>query len=447
MAKILNLIFKKNNQPKNNIFNAENKIRYIAMHWISIPIILAFIFSLPIYLNYYTYLNEEYFPYINSFFALIAIYTYINIDKRYSFAFGFFIGIFWFYWIGLSFRYTNSPYLAYIIPIIISIIYGVLLWFALIFNNKIFRAITISLISYVVIFGFDWFVPDIMLSFSVFKVDKIYFVAIVTIITIISIKQLKIFRFLAIFLLFFTIDFDINKTRIPNERIMLTQTNIQQNIKWDSKSLNNIVNYNINLIQNAINNNYEIVVLPETAFPFILNMELYKDVISKLKELSHRITIITGAQRYEQFRIYNTTYIFSNGNYTFADKIFLAPFGEYMPIPGFIADFFSKVFNITYFTFDKQNKNPVNISAGRLIFRNAICYEATTKMAYRDNPKYMMLISNNMWFKPSSEPVLQMMLIKYYARLHNTVVFHSANGSKSGIITPNVSLDFRANGI
>ncbi len=439
--------FTKNNELKNNILNAENKITYIARNWFLVPIVFAFMFSFPIFINFYTYFNETYFPYINSIFVLIAIFIYINIHKRYAFMFGFFVGMFWFYWIGLSFRYTNSPYLTYIIPIIISIIYAILIWFALISNNKFFRATTISLLGYITILGFDWFVPDAMLSFSAFRVEKVYFIAIVLIITIISIKQLKLFRFLAIFLLFFTIDFNINTTKIPNETIMLTQTNIQQNIKWNEYTADNIINYNISLIKNAINNNYNIVVLPETAFPVILNMPAYEYVVNNLKELSKEISIIAGAQRYDKFGVYNTTYVFENNNYHFADKVFLAPFGEYMPIPGFIANFFSKIFDIHYSTFDTNDKEPKNIYADKFIFRNAICYEATTKMAYKDNPQYMMVISNNMWFKPSLEPVIQMMLIKYYARLHKTIVFHSANGSKSGIITPNINLDFKVIGI
>ncbi|RDU58104.1 apolipoprotein N-acyltransferase [Helicobacter sp. MIT 99-5507] len=439
--------FTRDNKPKINIFNAENKIRYIIKNWLFIPFILAFIFSLPLYANFYTYLNEEYFPYINAILVLISLFTYLNINKRFAFSFGFFIGLFWFYWIGLSFRYTNSAYLVYVIPIIVGIIYAILIWLALFFNNIIFRAITLSLIGYVTIFGFDWFIPDAMLSFSIFKVDKISFIIIVATLSIISIKQIKLLRFLAIFLLFFAIDFDIKKIRIPNEKILLTQTNIQQKEKWAGNNLDKIVQYNISLIENAINDGYSIVVLPETAFPIILNTSIYENIVDELKELSTKITIIVGAQRYDGFGVYNTTYVFNNKHYQFADKIFLAPFGEYMPIPGFIADFFSKIFNIRYSTFDTQDKEPINIFAGNLIFRNAICYEATTKKAYKDNPKYMMLISNNIWFKPSNEPILQMMLIKYYSRLHKTIVFHSANGSKSGIITPNMNLDFRVNGI
>ncbi|RAX54462.1 apolipoprotein N-acyltransferase [Helicobacter sp. 16-1353] len=432
--------------PKQHIFNTKNKINYILKNWLLVPFILAFIFSFPIYINILTYGKGVYFPYINSIFALISVFVFINIDKKFRFMFGFFVGILWFYWTGLSFRFTNNPYFVYVAIIGVGIGYAILLWFALLFNNKIFRAITLSLVGYVVIFGFDWFVPDAMFAFSIFKVDKISFVIIVTIITIISIKQLRFFRFFAILLLIFAVDFNTKEASLPQAKIDITQTNISQNIKWNTESFNRIVEYNIKLIQNAINNKYDIVVLPETAFPFLLNTPENTYILERLFDLSHHIVIIVGAQRYDDFGYYNTTYVFRDGIYEFADKVFLAPFGEYMPIPIFLADAFSKISGIAYATFDITTVKPKNINAGSVVFRNAICYEATTRKIYEDNPKYIVLISNNAWFKPSIEPVLQMMLIKYYARIYKTIVFHSANGTKSGIITPNTSLKFYVKG-
>lgn len=441
--------YKKNNPkpPKENVFNATNKIKYIGKNWIFLPFTYAFIFSIPIYINIIAYGKSVYFPYINSIFALISLFVFINIDKKFRFLFGFFVGILWFYWAGLSFRYTSNPYFVPIIIIAIGIIYAVVLWFALLFNNKIFRAITLSLMGYVVVFGFDWFIPDAMFAFSIFKVDKISFVIIVAIVTIISIKQLRFFRFFAIFLLIFVVDFNTKQAILPQAKIHLTQTNIPQDIKWDGNKIIKLVEYNIGLIQNAIDNEYSIVVLPETAFPVILNTSSNKYIMDKLLELSHQIVIITGAQRYDNFGYYNTTFVFKNGTYEFADKGFLAPFGEYMPIPILFADIFADISEINYSTFDVNMVEPKNINAGSVVFRNAICYEATTRKIYEDKPKFVMITSNGAWFKPSTEPILQMMLIKYYARLYKTIVFHSANGTKSGIITPNTSLTFYTKGI
>lgn len=39
-------------------------------------------------------------------------------------------------------------------------------------------------------------------------------------------------------------------------------------------------------------------------------------------------------------------------------------------------------------------------------------------------------------FTPSIQPMLQHLIIKYYATKSNTTIYHSANGSKSEIIAP-----------
>ncbi len=437
-------LHKTDNMPKISIFTADNKILYIAKNWIFFPLLFAVIFSLPLYINIIAYKQNIYFPYVNTILALIAVFTFININKRFRYLFGFFVAILWFYWVGLSFRFTEVPYFFFISAIFVAIVYGFVFWVALFFQNPIFRALTLSLLSYLVILGFDWFVPDILFAFSVFKVDKISFAIIVFTIAIISFKPLKFFRFFAIFLFAIVIDFNTREVTLPSTKILLTQTDISQHEKWQQNNFNAIINYNLNLIQNAINNGYDIVVLPETAIPVVLNIDIHRNIRQQLLHMSKNIDIVVGAQRKDKFKYYNSTFIFSNGKYTFADKVFLAPFGEYNPMPDFALDVFYKISGVRYAGFDKSSAKPKNIVAGNLIFRNAICYEATTKMAYEDDPKYMMLISNNAWFKPSIEPILQMTLIKYYSRLHKTIVFLSANGSKSGIITPNISLNFYA---
>lgn len=412
---------------------------------IALSVIFASLFSLPLYLNIWIYATNSYLPYINSLFALLSVFVFINIDKKLRFLFGFFVGILWFYWTGMSFRFTDAPYFMWFAIICMGVGYGILLYFALFFNTKIFRAITLSLVGYVSILGFDWFVPDSLFAFSVFRVDKIAFIAIIIAMILLSTKWLKIHKirlFTALFLLLFAIDMNSQKIELPTTNINLTQTHIAQNLKWDAQKINEVLRNNFQLIEGAINNGYDIVVLPETAFPMVLNTQNNQAIIDELLRLSHRITIVAGAQRVDNNGHYNSTYVFEKGILTFADKVFLAPFGEYMPIPKFFIDIFSKISGIQYAVFDKSKAQTQNITAKNLVFRNAICYEGTTRAIYKDNPKLVMLISNNAWFEPSIEPILQMTLIKYYARLHQSIVYHSTNGSKAGIISPNISLRF-----
>jgi len=111
----------------------------------------------------------------------------------------------------------------------------------------------------------------------------------------------------------------------------------------------------------------------------------------------------------------------------------LVPFGEYIPLPQLLKDFINQTFFLGASDFIKA-KNPTDFFIHGIKFRNAICYEATSKELYADNPKFMIAISNNAWFAPSIEPTLQKLLIRYYGKIHNTIIFHSANYQGTGII-------------
>lgn len=399
----------------------------------------AFLFSLPIYINVLPYYYNEFMPYssyINSLMALLAIFVYINIHKRFRFFFGFFVGILWFYWTGLGFRYTTIMYFGYIAVIFIALVYGIIFTLLLFFQNKLFRIFTISIIGSISILGFNWFVPDAILALSIFKVDKISFILICIIIAIISIKSLKKARFLALIPLVLLIDIKSGDIQSPID-FKLTQTDLGQKLKWND--FPQVIQYNLSLIQDAISKGYEAIVLPETAFPFSLNENL--TTLETLKNLSHKIIIVTGGIRENNNKFYNTTYVFENGSFSYADKVFLAPFGEYMPVPHIFISIFNHLAKVKYDNgFNTNSLKPNNIQIKGITFRNAICYEATSKEVYADNPKFMIVTTNNAWFYPSIEPLLQAILMKYYARMHNTTIFAAENGSTSGIITPYTSL-------
>lgn len=401
--------------------------------------LFALCFSMPIYINILPYYFNElmpYSPYLNSLLALLAIFTYINIHKRFRFFFGFFSGILWFYWTGLSFRFTDMAYFGYIAVIFIASVYGILFVFLLFFQNKLFRIFSISIVGGVSILGFNWFVPDAILAFSIFKVDKISFIVLCIIIAICSIKELKKARFLALLPLIFLIDIKSKEIESPLN-FYLAQTHVNQQSKWGDFS--NITKANFALIQKAIDDGYEAIILPETAFP--LNINKTFETLGWLNILSEKIIIITGGVRESEKKYYNSTYVFDKGKMSYADKVFLAPFGEYMPVPRIFVSIFNQLSRVNYdTTFNTSSLTPNNLNIRGITFRNAICYEATTKAAYANNPKYMIVTTNNAWFYPSIEPILQTMLIKYYARLHNTTIFYSANGSTSGVITPYTSL-------
>ncbi|HEY9129876.1 MAG TPA: apolipoprotein N-acyltransferase, partial [Sulfurovum sp.] len=129
----------------------------------------------------------------------------------------------------------------------------------------------------------------------------------------------------------------------------------------------------------------------------------------------------------------NSTYIFTEGKIAVANKVILVPFGESNPLPEFLSNWVNKVFydgavdyvasrNVTDYTIDGK------------VYRNAICFEATSEKLYEGNPENMIVLSNNGWFTPSTEPTLQKLLLQYYSKKYGTTIYHSVNMSDSYVV-------------
>ncbi|HIC43957.1 MAG TPA: apolipoprotein N-acyltransferase, partial [Sulfurimonas sp.] len=183
----------------------------------------------------------------------------------------------------------------------------------------------------------------------------------------------------------------------------------------------------------AIEKGSQLVILPESVFPLFLNT--HKNLIEKLKYKSHFISIITGSLLSEDGHNFNATYFFQDGQMQVAKKMILVPFGEYIPLPSFLARPINEaVFGgaVDYLSASK----PTYFSIKGTQFKNAICYEATCHELFTDKPAFMIATSNNAWFMPSIQPSLQRLLMQFYATKNNTIILHSANAAGGGIIYP-----------
>ena len=404
---------------------------------------MAIFLSLPIYLYA---LSESFFiEAIN--LALILIGFILFLSKKHSFfQTGFFIGVFWFYWIGLSFRFYGLSWMIPIVIILIGIGYGIIFWFI----NKIFSFFKFSILDipfsillwtlfivfgfdYIRPFTFDWLKPEVLLASTFLPPTKVMlFIFIVSILLIIlSLKNKNYYlRLIALVLLLLGINIQkISSPPMPKLKINLITTYVPQNKKWNKNYIPIEINNNFKYIQNSIGK-YDVVILPESAFPLFLN--LYPDLMNKLISLSKKITIITGALHYKNKKFFNATYIFEKGKVKILDKHILVPFGEYIPFP-----IFQKEINDIFFAGASDYKTSSHFeifSIKNYKFINAICYEATIKKLYKLNPKYIIALTNDAWFMPSIEPIIQKLLIKTYATEYKKIVFHSINGYKSYII-------------
>lgn len=350
---------------------------------------------------------------------------------------GFLTGLFWFWWVGLSAIYFDLNYLVPVIALIMGLVYGVLFRICFLFKFDFLRLCAIFALSFIHPLGFDWLEWGIYTAYGFFDSSLRGIICLFLIAYFIYEGYISRYYKIAIVLILFFTGFHYEEktaTTLPFS-YKLINTNISQDQKFLQEKL--ILNSNALLseISRTILEKKELVILPETAFAFNLRGTKYEEF---LKELSHKIIIITGAFYTKDGQTYNSTYVFRQGKSYIFNKHFLVPFGEEIP---FFKELVKKYFlpNMEEFTRGPvQSQYKLNNS----LITNAICYEATKEQNYK-NSKIIIALSNNAWFKHSSEYKLQKLLMQFYANKYGVSVYHATNGKENAVILPKKRLDLR----
>ncbi len=379
----------------------------------------ATLFSGFIYFEYFGFTNY----FINSIFGIAALYLLLTIPKKAVLIAGFFIGLFWFYWIGYSFKYTGVGYITPFVSFGFGIVYMLFFSPLTLTNKSYIRAVLLFALSFFEPFSFNWMKFELLFTQSYFGIQKwqLFFIFIGLVIIIEFPKKYKI---AGIFTLLLALDLTQQTLKRAPLKIKLVQTKILQEQKWLPQNSYFIVKQNFQAINKAIQEGYDVVVLPESTFPLYLNTQ--PSIIQKLQQLSFKISIVAGALYVQNNKAYNVSYFFEDGKTQIAKKMVLVPFGEYIPLPKFMQKMVNDFFFAGEADFSHAEK-PTDFIIKGIKFRNAICYEATTDALFQGDIKYMIAISNNGWFVPSIEPTLQNLLMKFYERKYDVTIFHSTN--------------------
>jgi len=396
---------------------------------------IAILLSNSIYLSFFANIFTQTISPFLAIWGLVLLLKSKN-AKQY-FWIGFFVGIFWFWWIGLSSIYFNLNYLVPIIPLIVGLVYGVLFRLCYLLKFDFLRLCGIFALSYVHPLGFDWLNWGIFSVYGFFDPSFRGVLCIFLMAYFIYEGYISRYYKMAIITALFCIGFQYDEKKAQTLKLdyKLINTQISQEQKFLQENLSINSNALIQDIIRAINEKKELVILPESAFAFDLKNTQYELM---LKELSHQITIITGAFNTEKELIYNSTYIFKKGSVYILNKHFLVPFGEEIPFfKDLIKNYFLK--NIEEFA-----KGPVQsqYKLNNQIITNAICYEATKEQNYK-NSQIIIALSNNAWFNHSTEYKLQQLLMKFYASKYGVSVYHSVNGKENAVILPKEKLSLK----
>ena len=398
-----------------------------------IYLIKAFVIALSLC----AFIYSDYFGYrillLNSLFALVGFWLLLGEKREVWFWSGFFTGIFWFYWISFSFIYYDLVFMIPLIVVSVALFYALLFWIIGYLGKTIYiQALLLLGISFIEPFGFNWLKIELPLLHSYFKPTTLSLALIF--IGIILLKTMpKGYKLLALPLFIFTCNVNEPKIQPPLLNVALPSMHIPQSQRWDKNYQHEAILLNFKMIEEAIEQGKELIVLPESAFPLYLNREEF--LVDKLLSYSNQIAIITGSLTYENEQFFNSSYFFYDRKMEIAHKIVLVPFGEEVPFPEFLVTFINKLFFDGAKDYAKA-KEPYDFKFKEVTLRSAICFEATKDKLYEGNPKHMIAISNNAWFSPSIEQTLQYLLLEFYAKKYNTVIYHSANAGKSGVIVP-----------
>ena len=369
---------------------------------------------------------------LNTLFGLYALYLLIISNRKTLLFAGFFIGLFWFYWIGFSFSYYGLSWAVPFVALGFALIYAFIFWVISWPSHPFLRSAMLFLLSLFEPFDFNWFQPELLFIHSYLGVEKWQYALILLALCLyVYYKEKKGYLFLLLLLPALSLSMP-QEQKLPLN-VSLIQTNLEQEIKWNTLYRFDIIEENLAAIDKAIKEGKDLVILPESAYPLFLNR--HPSLIEELKNRSHHISIVTGSLYDENGQNFNATYFFQQGAMQIAKKMILVPFGEYIPLPSFLA----KPINTAIFggTSDYLSaKEPTDFKIKGTLFRNAVCYEATCHELFEDNPRFMIATSNNAWFAPSIEPTLQRLLMQFYAKKSHTIILHSANTSGGGIIYP-----------
>ena len=371
--------------------------------------------------------------------ALLFFWFLLQAERKIWFWSGFFIALLWFWWIMVSFKHYQMLWAIPVGLLFVSLVYGGIFWLIALLDEKISRhtaaltnapyikALGLLGLSYLHPLSFDWFKPELLFVHTYIGVQK-WQLAMVLIAIVVS-QYRKNILFLLLILFAYSPSYTTVSYQETNSSITLANTMTTVEDKWNPKLIASHITEVFEIIDRAISKQKQMVVLPESVFPFFLNNE--PKVLAALLQRSKQITIIIGALYLDEKRIHrNATYIIKNATYTLANKVLLVPFGESNPLPEWAGRWVNKVFfdgAVDYLASAK----PTDFDVNGTVYRNAICYEACSETLYKGEPEQMIVTSNNGWFIPSIEPTLQRLLLEFYNRKYGTTIYHSVNMSPS----------------
>jgi len=268
-------------------------------------------------------------------------------------------------------------------------------------------------------------------------------------------------RFHVLFFVFilFSLSFGYGWKRIAqiqpaqNLKIAVIQANIPQEIKWNSRYRNFIIDKYKALTKSSLSERPRLVIWPETALPGYLEEKDIKKEITELAR-SDNIYLLTGTLRENGPDIHNSASFISNEGKILAsyDKIHLVPFGEFIPLEKSFLSIRSLVdkpigdfdrggeFTVFKFKFMETFSESERIRKATHFhkFSVLICFEdifpELSVNFVRKGARFLVNITNDAWFGKTAAAFQHMQCSIFRAVENRVPVLRAANTGVSCVI-------------
>ena len=255
--------------------------------------------------------------------------------------------------------------------------------------------------------GFPWLlIGEVISQVQVFKYS-LYFISIpiytflcwLFAYLILQKKILLLTLKIAFLLLISYVSYRVEPNTLEGVKLALIQTAVPQEDKLSREAFSKHSKEIIRMIEKAIKEKPDLIVLPESAFHFYFSEE----ETETLYRLSLQAPILVGLiDIREDLKPYNSAYLFAEGRLVdYYDKVKLMPVGEFIPRPfEFLKDIFQSIGGIDY----NPGQRIKTIKYKDFSMAVPICFEIAhysfmEKLAKSAN--IIVVLTNDGWFKDS----------------------------------------------
>lgn len=260
---------------------------------------------------------------------------------------------------------------------------------------------------------------------------------------LVTAAALLVFNYGAGTLLWFTTDPDAGEA----VTVACLQGNISSSDKWSTDSDIKSTEVYFRLISDAANNGAELVLLPETAFPYDIGDDDNSYLAASFSEAAEEygIYIVVGAYTSDEDgnSLNSLICYMPNGekNDTVYSKRHLVPFGEYVPMRFLIETFIPPLAELVMSAGEISPGNEANvIDADGVMLGGLICFDSIyEQLAYdsvRHGAQIICLSTNDSWFSDSAALYMHNAQAQMRAIENGRYVVRSANTGISTIINP-----------